>query len=115
MAKSQMESQQGYNGVTPWLFPSFQAFQKAREVHGMQSVRVAVDFLQFLQQVPGFHFCSKQNKGEKHRRLYVILQTTRTLKWNLELKSQVKAPLRPTKAFRIKAELSKKPQVNRTI
>lgn len=76
---------------------------------------MAVEFLQLMQQVPAFHFYSKQKKEEKHWRRYVTLQNTSRLRWNLELKSQVKVPLSPTKTFRIKAELCKQPNVNRTI
>lgn len=93
---------------------SSKPLQKAWAVRRKESTRVAVQFLQLIQWFPAFHFYSKQ-KGEKHWRLYVTLQNTSILRCSLELKSQVKVPLSPTKTFRIKAELCKQPNVNRTI
>ena len=44
----------------------FKPPQKTWVVHGKQNIRVAVEFLQLFQQVPAFHFYSKQKKGEEH-------------------------------------------------
>lgn len=67
-----------------------------------------MEFLQLIQQVPAFHFYSKQKKGggeggTKDFILYSKTQVYWDATWSFF--SQVTVPLSPTNPFRIKAEL----------